>query len=68
MPVEYSGIINEHLTVRSGVGIFDVSHMGEFWVKGPHALDLLQKITSNNVSLLTPGKAQYSCLPKEKGV
>ncbi len=67
MPVEYSGIIDEHLTVRSGVGIFDVSHMGEFWVKGPHALDLLQKITSNDVSLLTPGKAQYSCLPNGKG-
>ena len=58
MPIEYSGIIDEHLTVCQGVGVFDVSHMGEFWVKGPHALDFLQKVTSNNVAALTPGKVQ----------
>ncbi|UVV63904.1 glycine cleavage system aminomethyltransferase GcvT [Bacteroides fragilis] len=52
MPIEYSGIIDEHLTVCNGVGVFDVSHMGEFWVKGPHALDFLQKVTSNNVAAL----------------
>ena len=53
MPIEYSGIIDEHLTVCQGVGVFDVSHMGEFWVKGPHALDFLQKVTSNNIAALT---------------
>mgnify|MGYP000761995968 CR=1 FL=1 len=53
MPIEYSGIIDEHLTVCQGVGVFDVSHMGEFWVKGPHALDFLQTVTSNNVAALT---------------
>ena len=58
MPIEYSGIIDEHLTVCQGVGVFDVSHMGEFWVKGPHASDFLQKVTSNNVAALTPGKVQ----------
>ncbi len=67
MPIEYSGIIDEHLTVCQHVGVFDVSHMGEFWVKGPKALDFLQKITSNNVAALTPGKVQYSCFPNEKG-
>ena len=56
MPIEYSGIIDEHLTVCQGVGVFDVSHMGEFWAKGPHALDFLQKVTSNNVAALTPVK------------
>ena len=50
-----------------GVGVFDVSHMGEFWVKGPHALDFLQKVTSNNVAALTPGKVQYTCFPNENG-
>lgn len=67
MPIEYSGIIDEHLTVCQGVGVFDVSHMGEFWVKGPHALDFLQKVTSNNIAALTPGKVQYTCFPNENG-
>ena len=67
MPIEYSGIIDEHMTVCQGVGVFDVSHMGEFWVKGPHALDFLQEVTSNNVALLTPGKIQYTCFPNETG-
>ena len=67
MPIEYSGIIDEHLTVCNGVGVFDVSHMGEFLVKGPHALDFLQKVTSNNVAALVPGKIQYTCFPNEDG-
>lgn len=67
MPIEYSGIIDEHLTVCQSVGVFDVSHMGEFWVKGPKALDFLQKVTSNNVAALTPGKVQYTCLPNDQG-
>ncbi len=67
MPIEYSGIIDEHMTVINGVGVFDVSHMGEFWVKGPNALAFLQKVTSNNVATLPLGKAQYSCFPNEKG-
>ena len=60
MPIEYTGIIDEHLTVCNNVGVFDVSHMGEFWVKGPHALAFLQKVTSNNVAALVPGKIQNS--------
>ena len=68
MPIEYPlGINNEHITVRTGVGVFDVSHMGEFWVKGEKALEFLQKITSNDVSKLTPGKVQYTCMPNGKG-
>lgn len=67
MPIQYSGIINEHMTVCQSVGVFDVSHMGEFWVKGPNALPFLQSITSNDVSVLPIGKAQYSCFPNEKG-
>lgn len=67
MPIEYTGITDEHMTVRSGVGVFDVSHMGEFWVKGPNGLVYLQKITSNDVSKLLPGKAQYACFPNGKG-
>ena len=67
MPIEYSGIIDEHLTVCRAVGVFDVSHMGEFWVKGPNALPFLQKVTSNDVSALVPGKVQYSCFPSETG-
>lgn len=67
MPIEYQGINKEHMIVREGVGVFDVSHMGEFWVKGEKALDFLQYITSNDVSKLTPGKAQYSCFPNGKG-
>ena len=67
MPIEYSGIIDEHLTVCHGVGVFDVSHMGEFWVKGSHALDFIQRVTSNNAAVLTPGKVQYTCFPNETG-
>ncbi|MCL1868663.1 MAG: glycine cleavage system aminomethyltransferase GcvT [Paludibacter sp.] len=68
MPIEYpTGIINEHLTVRGGVGVFDVSHMGEFWVKGERAIEFLQKITSNNVAALSAGKVQYSCFPNGQG-
>jgi aminomethyltransferase len=67
MPIQYSGIIDEHLTVRNGVGVFDVSHMGEFIVKGPESLNLLQKIVSNDVSRLEKGQAQYGYLPNENG-
>ena len=67
MPVRYTSDIEEHKTVREGVGVFDVSHMGEFFVRGPKALDLLQRVTSNDVSKLVPGKAQYSCLPNDQG-
>lgn len=67
MPIEYSGIIDEHMTVCKGVGVFDVSHMGEFWVKGPKALEFVQKVTSNNAAVLTPGKIQYSCFPNDRG-
>ena len=67
MPIEYSGIIEEHMTVVKGVGVFDVSHMGEFWVKGPNALTFIQSVTSNDASKLPIGKAQYTCFPNEKG-
>ena len=67
MPVQFEGINIEHETVRTKVGVFDVSHMGEFWVEGPHAKALVQKVTTNNVSALTDGKVQYSCLPNGKG-
>ena len=67
MPVSYEGINIEHETVRKGVGVFDVSHMGEFLIEGPNALNLIQKVTSNDASKLTVGKAQYSCLPNETG-
>ncbi len=67
MPVEYTGINDEHITVRQKVGVFDVSHMGEFWVTGPYALDYLQYITSNDVSALCDGKVQYSCFPNGEG-
>ena len=67
MPVSYTGLNEEHLTVRSGVGVFDVSHMGEFRLKGPKALDLIQLVTSNDASKLSDGKVQYSCLPNDKG-
>ncbi len=67
MPVLYSGINDEHETVRNGVGVFDVSHMGEFILKGHDALDLIQRVTSNDASKLTDGKIQYSCLPNETG-
>lgn len=67
MPIEYSGILDEHMTVVNGVGVFDVSHMGEFWVKGPNALPFIQSITSNDASVLPVGKAQYTCFPNEQG-
>jgi aminomethyltransferase len=67
MPVRYSSDIEEHMTVRNGVGVFDVSHMGEFKLEGPHALDLIQRITSNDASKLVDGQAQYTCLPNEQG-
>ncbi len=67
MPVQYSGLKNEHHAVREAAGMFDVSHMGEFFVEGPDALPFLQKVTSNDVSKLLPGKIQYSCMPNEEG-
>ena len=67
MPVRYSSDIEEHMAVRKSVGVFDVSHMGEFSVKGPHALDLIQRVTSNDAAKLKDGQAQYSCLPNETG-
>lgn len=67
MPIEYTGIIDEHIAVVNSVGVFDVSHMGEFWVKGPNALPFLQAITSNDVAQLAVGKIQYSCFPNDKG-
>ncbi len=67
MPIEFTSINDEHLAVRQGAGVFDVSHMGEIWVKGPKALDLLQRITTNDVSKLFPGKVQYSCMPNGRG-
>ncbi|WP_298504588.1 glycine cleavage system aminomethyltransferase GcvT [uncultured Maribacter sp.] len=67
MPVSYEGVNIEHETVRKGVGVFDVSHMGEFLISGPNALALIQKVTSNDASKLSIGKAQYSCFPNETG-
>jgi aminomethyltransferase len=67
MPISYSGINDEHQTVRKNAGVFDVSHMGEFILKGPHALDLIQRVTCNDASKLIKGKVQYSCLPNDKG-
>jgi len=67
MPVQYEGLFSEHHTVRKAVGVFDVSHMGEFWVKGPKAFDFVQRITSNDVAALFDGKVQYSCFPNSKG-
>lgn len=67
MPVQYEGINLEHATVRNAVGVFDVSHMGEFILKGEHALDLIQRMTSNDAAKLYDGKVQYSCLPNETG-
>lgn len=67
MPVQYEGVNAEHLTVRKGVGVFDVSHMGEFLIEGPNALALIQSVASNDASVLSIGKAQYSCLPNNKG-
>ena len=67
MPVSYSGLNDEHVTVRNAMGVFDVSHMGEFILKGENALDLIQRVTSNDASVLTDGKIQYSCLPNDTG-
>jgi aminomethyltransferase len=67
MPVRYSSDIEEHMSVRNGVGVFDVSHMGEFTITGPNALNLIQRVTSNDASRLMDGQAQYSCLPNEQG-
>ncbi len=67
MPVQYEGVKIEHETVRDAVGVFDVSHMGEFLITGPNALELIQKVTTNDASTLTPGRAQYSCMPNGKG-
>ncbi len=67
MPVQYEGVNAEHETVRNAVGVFDVSHMGEFFLRGPLALDLIQRVTTNDASVLFDGKAQYSCMPNGKG-
>lgn len=67
MPVQYSNLIQEHMAVRNNVGVFDVSHMGEFMIKGEKALDLIQLVTSNDASKLSDGKVQYSCLPNNTG-
>ncbi|UOX33526.1 glycine cleavage system aminomethyltransferase GcvT [Flavobacterium sediminilitoris] len=67
MPVQYEGVNTEHETVRNGVGVFDVSHMGEFLLTGENALALIQKVTSNDASVLEIGRAQYSCLPNNEG-
>jgi aminomethyltransferase len=67
MPVQYEGVNAEHETVRKDVGVFDVSHMGEFLIRGERALDLIQKVSSNDATKLVPGKAQYSCLPNSTG-
>jgi len=67
MPIQFSGINDEHETVRTKLGVFDVSHMGEIWVKGPNALSFIQYVTSNDASVLIDGKVQYSCLPNGKG-
>ena len=67
MPISYTGINDEHAAVRKNAGVFDVSHMGEFILKGENALDLIQRVTSNDAAKLKPGQAQYSCLPNEEG-
>ena len=67
MPVQYQGVTIEHLNVRDKVGVFDVSHMGEFFVEGPHASELIQRVTSNDVSALVDGQVQYSCMPNLRG-
>jgi aminomethyltransferase len=67
MPLEYNGVRNEHVGVRNEAGIFDVSHMGEIWVKGSPAFDLVQRITSNDLGRLEPGKIQYTCFPNDEG-
>jgi aminomethyltransferase len=67
MPIEYTGIKDEHNTVRKRLGVFDVSHMGEFWIKGPRAFDLVQRLTTNDVAALVDGKVQYTCFTNESG-
>ncbi len=67
MPVQFEGVNAEHETVRNGVGVFDVSHMGEFWISGPKAFELVQRLTSNDVAKLDDGKIQYSCFPNDRG-
>ncbi len=67
MPITYEGVNAEHETVRTAVGVFDVSHMGEFFLSGPNALALIQKVTSNDAAVLTDGRVQYSCLPNNDG-
>jgi aminomethyltransferase len=67
MPVQFEGVNAEHETVRESVGVFDVSHMGEFWIKGPNAFELVQRLTSNDVAKLDDGKIQYTCFPNDKG-
>lgn len=67
MPVEYTGVRQEHQNVRERAGMFDVSHMGEIWIKGPGAFDLVQKLTSNDLSLISPGRIQYTCFPNDRG-
>ncbi|MFC2097788.1 glycine cleavage system aminomethyltransferase GcvT [Bacteroidota bacterium] len=67
MPIEYSGINDEHINVRERLGVFDVSHMGEFWITGPKALGFIQRVTTNDASVLIEGKVQYSCFPNGKG-
>ena len=67
MPVQYEGVNAEHETVRNGIGVFDVSHMGEFILRGPNALALIQKFSSNDASVLFDGKVQYACMPNGKG-
>ena len=67
MPIEYSGINDEHITVREKLGVFDVSHMGEIWVNGPMLWNFIQYVTSNDASSLVDGKIQYSCFPNGKG-
>jgi aminomethyltransferase len=67
MPVEYTGVKDEHITVREAVGIFDVSHMGEFWVRGPRAAEFIQRVTTNDVYKLYNGRIQYTCFPNGRG-
>lgn len=67
MPISYTGINNEHAAVRNNAGVFDISHMGEFIIKGENALDLIQRLTTNDAAKLTNGKAQYSCMPNMEG-
>jgi aminomethyltransferase len=67
MPIQFEGINIEHETVRKAIGVFDVSHMGEIWVEGPRAFELVQKVTSNDIATLSDGKVQYTCFPNDKG-